>query len=299
MNAPPPHLQHRRLPQLLALLGASLALAASGCDSKSRGEEQTAGSADEERLADEIESQSPPSTGPAAPEAIPTPEEVAAPEKADLRTYTSDIEGEGALSATLHTSEGEIHCLLHEDRTPITVANFVGLARGMKPWRDPETDSIVQGEPFYDGLTFHRVIPGFLIQGGDPTGSGTGGPGYTIPDEIDSSLSHDEPGTLSMANRGPNTGGSQFFITEVPAPHLDGRHTIFGECHNLETIEAIARVPADPENRPEHPATVEDVTFGRGEFGQVAPESGPKPATDTTLPADTGRSSPTDEESDT
>jgi len=285
-----------RLFRLLALLGATLLFAGAGCDSKSRGEDQSPGGADEQALADSTKR--PPSTGPAAPEAIGSRGEVEAPQKADLRAYTSDIDGEGKLIATIHTSEGEIRCRLHEDRTPITVANFVGLARGMKPWLNPETDSVVKGEPFYDGLTFHRVIPGFMIQGGDPTGRGSGGPGYTIPDEIDSSLGHDEPGTLSMANRGPNTGGSQFFITEVPAPHLDGRHTVFGQCGGLETIKAIGRTPADPDNHPEHPPTIEDVTFARGEADADSADPG---ATSSSEPAESrraGDSAQTDATSD-
>ncbi|RVU49000.1 peptidylprolyl isomerase [Lujinxingia sediminis] len=168
----------------------------------------------------------------------------------DALRYTQDLASPGTLIAILETSEGSVTCELFEKRAPVTVANFVGLARGLKAYVDPQTDRSVTGRPFFDGQRFHRVIPGFLIQGGDPTGTGYGGPGYVIPDEFHSELRHDRPGTLSMANLGPDSGGSQFFITEVAAPHLDDRHTVFGRCSDLETVRAISHIPADPENRP-------------------------------------------------
>lgn len=239
------------------------ALAVISCDSKTRGEDQTASRTDNDRTADEAGDELE-SSGPAPKYALPDPEDITRPSRRDLAAYTSDLQGEGNLIAVLQTTEGEISCRLYAERAPITVANFVGLARGKKTWVDPETGHVVTDEPFYDGLTFHRVIPGFMIQAGDPTGTGSGGPGYTIPDEIDPELSHDEPGTLSMATRGPDTGGSQFFITEAPAPHLDGRHTIFGQCSDLSVIESIARIPAGPKNHPENPARIEDVTIQRG-----------------------------------
>ncbi|KAB2887956.1 MAG: peptidylprolyl isomerase, partial [Desulfobulbaceae bacterium] len=129
------------------------------------------------------------------------------------------------LYANFRTAKGDILCRLEFKKTPLTVANFVGLAEGTK---DLGGGAKAKGDRFYDGLTFHRVIADFMIQGGCPLGTGTGGPGYTFPDEIDPSLTHSGPGILSMANAGPNTNGSQFFITHVPTPWLDGKHTVFG-----------------------------------------------------------------------
>jgi peptidyl-prolyl cis-trans isomerase A (cyclophilin A) len=142
------------------------------------------------------------------------------------------------------------------------VANFVGLATGQKPWLDPKTKQVVKGKPFYDGLVFHRVIPQFMIQGGDPLGIGVGGPGYQFGDEIAPALTH-QPGTLSMANAGPGTNGSQFFINEVATPWLNGRHTVFGQCKELDVITAISAVPRGPNDMPSTPVTITKLTFAR------------------------------------
>lgn len=187
-----------------------------------------------------------------------TPEEVKAhaeaqgdPEKGDF-TLEEALAGDdklsddsaGKLTAVFDTSEGKFECELYEDKAPLTVANFVGLARGIRPWYDKEADQWVKTK-FFDGILFHRVVEGFMIQTGDPTGTGTGGPGYVIVDELESGLEHSKPGMLSMANRGPNTGSSQFFVTVVPTPHLDNKHTIFGRC-DPKVAKKISKVKVDP-----------------------------------------------------
>ncbi len=165
--------------------------------------------------------------------------------------------------AVLETSMGRIKFELFPDKTPKTVENFVGLAEGTKPWTDPRTGQKVKRR-FYDGLTFHRVIPQFMIQGGDPLGNGTGGPGYQFEDEIVPDLRFDRPGRVAMANSGPNTNGSQFFITVAPTPWLDQRHTIFGQVvEGQEVVEKIANVPRDARDRPLKPVIIERVTIER------------------------------------
>ena len=188
------------------------------------------------------------------------------PTIADLTRYTADLGNEGRLLATFDTSMGFITCELFEGSAPITVANFVGLARGLKAWTHPETKEAKVGVPLYDGVIFHRVIPTFMIQGGDPIGQGIGGPGYVIPDEFAPGRLHDKPGILSMANAGPGTGGSQFFITEVPTPHLDGKHTVFGQCDNPDLIQQMARVETGPMNRPAQPITIRKIDFVRAKY---------------------------------
>ena len=138
--------------------------------------------------------------------------------------YSNYQDLEDGLYAEFNTSMGVMLIKLTYDKTPVTVANFVALAEG----NHPKVDNDFKGKKFYNGIIFHRVIDKFMIQGGDPSGDGTGGPGYKFLDEIDLTLRHDKPGVLSMANSGPGTNGSQFFITEVPTPHLDGKHTVFG-----------------------------------------------------------------------
>jgi len=145
------------------------------------------------------------------------------------------------MHATLKTSMGDIVVKLLPEKAPKTVANFVGLAEGTKEWKEPRSGQAVK-RPLYDGTVFHRVIPEFMIQGGDPLGNGTGGPGYRFEDEIGPDNKFERPGLLAMANAGPNTNGSQFFLTEVPTPHLNRGHTIFGEVvKGLELVAKIAR----------------------------------------------------------
>ncbi len=152
--------------------------------------------------------------------------------------------------ATLVTSRGEIRVQLFGDTAPKTVENFIGLATGSKAWADPGTGAR-QSRPLYEGTVFHRVIPQFMIQGGDPLGNGRGGPGYTFEDEVDGPHRFDRPGRLAMANAGPNTNGSQFFITHAPTPWLDGKHTIFGQVvSGMEVVDSIAAIDRDPQDRP-------------------------------------------------
>ena len=188
--------------------------------------------------------------------------ELKPPVAADLATYTKGIAGKGELIATIKTSVGTIRCQLLADKAPMTVANFVGLATGKKPWLDPKTNKLQKGKPYYDGTIFHRVIPDFMIQGGDPTGTGTGGPGYQFADETSPEVKM-APGVLAMANSGPATNGSQFFITEGAPSYLDGKHTIFGTCKPLDVVGKIARVKRDGADRPET-AVKMTISIGRG-----------------------------------
>lgn len=180
-----------------------------------------------------------------------------------LAAALEGLPGDGVLVAELYTTQGLIACELFEDRTPLTVANFVGLARGKRAALDPGTGDW-ETRNFFDGTLFHRVIPGFMIQGGDPTGTGRGEVGYVIPDELDDELLHDRPGILSMANRGPGTGNTQFFITLAPTPHLDGRHTVFGACDDagVDAAEHIAAMRG-PSDRPTTPQLIEKVEIVR------------------------------------
>jgi peptidyl-prolyl cis-trans isomerase A (cyclophilin A) len=162
------------------------------------------------------------------------------------------------------TSGGSFTARLFEGETPNTVANFTGLADGSKEWTDPRTGRKVK-QRYFDGTVFHRVIDGFMIQGGDPLGQGTGGPGYTFGDEFHPTLRHDKPGILSMANRGPNTNGGQFFITLAPTPWLDDKHSVFGEIvEGMDVVKRIGSVPTSkPGDRPVKTITVESVTIER------------------------------------
>jgi peptidyl-prolyl cis-trans isomerase A (cyclophilin A) len=160
-------------------------------------------------------------------------------------------------TAVIETSAGNINCTLFPDKAPIGVANFIGLSTGTKQWTDPKTGKTMKGVPLYNGTIFHRVIPNFMIQGGDPEGTGRGDPGYKFKNETSSDLTFDQPGRLAYANAGPDTNGSQFFITEVPYPSLNGHYTIFGQCQDVDVVKKIARLATDPRtDRPYDPPKI-------------------------------------------
>ncbi len=181
--------------------------------------------------------------------------------KFSLADAIGGLTGKGKLIAEIKTDLGKLECELYDDRAPITVANFIGLARGLRPFKDPEKNWVKKHA--YDGTTFHRVIKGFMIQGGDPAGSGAGEPGYVIPDEVWDGAYHHERGLICMANRGPNTNGMQFFIMDGSAPHLDSGYTIFGKCGPEAVIEKIANSEVQGD-RAVKPPKIEKVTIRRG-----------------------------------
>ena len=184
-------------------------------------------------------------------------------------------------TVVLDTSMGRITCQFFEKQAPKTVANFIALAQGTKDWTDPQTQQKMHNKPLYDGTVFHRVIPEFMIQGGDPTGTGAGDPGYTFEDEFNPDLNFDVPGRLAMANSGANTNGSQFFITEVPTEHLNQHHTIFGQCDDpsLSVVKAIARVERDSNDKPVTPVVLKKVTVvPEGQSVPPPPNASAQPA---------------------
>jgi cyclophilin family peptidyl-prolyl cis-trans isomerase len=183
--------------------------------------------------------------------------------------------------AILHTTAGDMKCELFPDKTPKTVASFVGLAQGTKDWKDPATGRVVHGKPLYDGVIFHRVIPQFMIQTGDPSGSGSGDVGFEFENEPRADLLYDRPGRMGMANHGRDTNGSQFFITEVPFPSLNGGYTIFGQCDDaaVELVKKIARGPcmggmpcSDRNSRPQTPVKITHIEIV-GTAGAAKPSS--------------------------
>lgn len=193
---------------------------------------------------------------------------------ADPKFPAIDVPGDGALYARFHTTQGTLTARLEEERAPKTVASFVGLAMGTMEWTDPLSNEKVTGSGLYDGQRFHRVIPDFMIQVGDPYSRssedrarsrwGTGGPGYRFSDEIHPALKHDRPGVLSMANSGPGTNGSQIFVTEVPTPHLDGRHAVFGYVvAGVDVIKKLARVPRNSRDVPNQDQLLDRVEIFR------------------------------------
>jgi peptidyl-prolyl cis-trans isomerase A (cyclophilin A) len=169
------------------------------------------------------------------------------------------------LTATLRTNQGTVRVRLFPDHAPQTVRNFVDLAQGSRDWTDPRTGQQVK-DRLYDGTIFHRVIPQFMIQGGDPLGTGTGGPGYKFGDEFHPDLSFNRPYLLAMANAGPGTNGSQFFITTVPTPHLNNRHTIFGEViEGSDVVDRISQAQTGRNDRPAQDVVIESVSIEQSE----------------------------------
>ena len=208
-------------------------------------EEKAAAPAAEEKAAAPAAEEK--AAAPAAGGSVVKTDSVRGPRANDLEGYIADLGATGTLKATFKTSMGDLTCTLFHEKAPMTVANFVGLARGLKAWKNPKGETSM--EPLYSGTKFHRVIPNFMIQGGDPLGLGSGGPGYRFADEFHPSLRHSKPGILSMANAGAGTNGSQFFITEKATPWLDNRHSVFGECAEIELVKKITSVEKAPNDR--------------------------------------------------
>ena len=182
-------------------------------------------------------------------------------------------------TAIIQTTAGNLTCTLFPKQAPIGVANFIGLAKGTKDWTNPVTRDKKHGVPLYDGTIFHRVIPEFMIQGGDPAGSGSGDVGFAFKNETSPSLAFDRPGRLAYANAGPGTNGSQFFITEIPYPSLNGGYTLFGQCDDasVELVKKIARMPRNSNDRPNNPVKIIHIKIVSG--APAAHPAAPKPAT--------------------
>jgi peptidyl-prolyl cis-trans isomerase A (cyclophilin A) len=192
-------------------------------------------------------------------------------------------------TAVFDTSMGRMVCRLFSKEAPNTVANFIGLATGTRDWTNPKTHQVMHGKPLYDGTIFHRVIPGFMIQGGDPLGTGEGDPGYTFNDEINPNLNFDVAGRLAMANSGPNTNGSQFFITVAATPWLNQHYTIFGQCDDSSVwvAKSITDVNRDSNNKPLEPVLLEKVTIvpAGQPLPPAPPPAAPAPAASAGAPA--------------
>jgi peptidyl-prolyl cis-trans isomerase A (cyclophilin A) len=251
-------------------LGAVLLLTLVGCEhTNGKNNDQKQTPPPSEPPAKTVDNQPPAAMPPPPSDPTPPPSpsgndanSVRPPVAADLPEYLKSIKGEGKLVATIETSMGTIHCELFGDQAPMTVANFVGLATGQKAWLNPKTGNTEVGKPYFDGIIFHRVMKEFMIQGGDPLGIGRGGPGYKFADEFANDLKM-QAGTLAMANAGPTTNGSQFFITEVATDFLQGKHTIFGQCKELDLVKQIARVPQNADNKPDTPVTINKLTISK------------------------------------
>jgi len=185
----------------------------------------------------------------------------------------------GRPTAIIDTTAGKLTCALFPDKAPIGVKNFIGLAEGTKDWTNPVSHAKKHGVPLYDGTICHRVIPEFMIQCGDPAGNGTGDPGYEFKNETSPELKFDRPGRLAYANSGPDTNGSQFFITEVPYPSLNGGYTIFGQCDaaSVELVKKIARMPRDANDMPKNPVRINHIKIVKGgSAAKATPKTTPK-----------------------
>jgi peptidyl-prolyl cis-trans isomerase A (cyclophilin A) len=184
-----------------------------------------------------------------------------------------------APEAIIDTTAGKLTCTLFPKKAPIGVANFIGLATGTKDWTNSSTGRKMHGVPLYNGTIFHRVIPEFMIQGGDPLGNGQGDPGYKFKNETSPDLTFDRPGRLAYANAGPDTNGSQFFITEVPYPSLDGNYTIFGQCDepSVELVKKITRMPRNANDKPDNPPKINKITILHAGTTHAAPTHHPTP----------------------
>jgi peptidyl-prolyl cis-trans isomerase A (cyclophilin A) len=199
---------------------------------------------------------------------------------APKKPATSATAAAPAPEAIIDTTAGKLTCTLFPKKAPIGVANFIGLATGTKDWTNPTTGRKMHGVPLYNGTIFHRVIPDFMIQGGDPMGNGQGDPGYKFKNETSPDLTFDRPGRLAYANAGPGTNGSQFFITEVPYPSLDGNYTIFGQCDepSVELVKKITRMPRNANDKPDNPPKINKITIlHAGGATHAAPTHHPTP----------------------
>lgn len=222
-------------------------------------------------------------TVPATPEQAPAPASQDLPDAPSTVSHAKAAPVPTGATVVIDSTMGRMVCKLFDKIAPVASANFVGLAEGSKEWEDQNTHKKIRQQPFYDGITFHRVIPGFMIQGGDRLGTGMGDAGYFFDNETDPSLTFDVAGRLAMANagQGPSgggTNGSQFFITEVPYPDLNGGYTIFGQCdeHSVLVVASIARVDRDAQDKPREPVIIKKVTVVRE--GQPMPPAPPEPA---------------------
>jgi peptidyl-prolyl cis-trans isomerase A (cyclophilin A) len=226
-------------------------------------------------------------TSSTAPQTAPPPASVPAPDLPDApqATVAATIHPNGP-TVVMDTSMGRITCQFYQKQAPKTVANFIGLAEGTIDWTDPATQKKQHHKAFYDNTTFHRVIPEFMIQGGDPTGTGMGDPGYAFNDELDPDLNFDRPGRLAMANSGPNTDGSQFFITEQGYDSLNQHYTLFGQCDDasVQVVKTIARVDRDANDKPLAPVVLKKVTIVREGQAMPPPPADATPATVTPKP---------------